>query len=378
MGGGASKQRRHILAEELAAATAIVDAETQDIVARDMARRKEKKMCLRLQVNYRGWSGRQRAMRQREVLVHWAESTVRHPHIDLPLEPHHKDDHFRRHCLRPDLELRWDSRSAIIREALEHRAAALIQAKVRGIQTRELNIRKQEAALFIQRRQRGKSARDYHGVKKRAATGIQAGWRGHLGRRRWYRHKLDFAVTVLQSVCRKWQGGLGDWRCIRSALLVQRRYRYIRLNGNWASAMSIRRRVRLSIVIQRMFRGFRERLRRKAVALETNTMVHKLLDSAGLSRVWAKWGDVFLRPGAAYCGVRRGEVGLGKRGDVPALRPDGLSSQLFGGWCMTYGELLELRDNQLGGMGLLKEAIPAIGAPKMPRVEWGMSAADRA
>ena len=366
MGGGASK--RAAMAEELAARTTVIDADTQQIVEADMLRRKKKRCALALQVGYRGYKGRVRAREQREVLEKWAEETVRHPHIPL-IGP--TPDFYYRHTLRKDLKPRWDARPKCIRQALEHRAATSIQAKVRSIQVRQDNIRRQDAALFIQRRQRGKSARDYHAVKKRAATAIQAGWRGHIGRRRWHWHLEHRSASRLQAICRMWSGGTGSWRCIKSALMVQRRYRYIRLNGNWAAAMLVRKKLRCSITLQRMFRGYLCRINRKRIALEDNKMVRALLEEAGLSRMWGKWGDVFARPGSAYSGQF-------VRGDVPVLRPDGLPSQLYGGWSMTYDQMLDLRENQLGGMGLLLEPIPSLGIPKMPRVEWGMSTADRA
>jgi|EP01043_Picozoa_sp_COSAG02_P003224 ankyrin repeat protein len=366
MGGGASK--RKLMAEELSQRTTVIDAETQDIVAADMLRRKKKRCALALQVGYRGYKGRVRAREQREVLEKWAEELVRHPHhpLDGPMP-----DFYWRHTLRKDLKPRWDARPGCIRRALEHRAATRIQAKVRSIQTRQENVRRQDAALMIQRLQRGKSTRNYHGVKKRAATAIQAGWRGHIGRRRWFWHLEYRSATRLQAVCRMWSGGTGGWRCIKSALLVQRRYRYIRLNGNWAAAMLVRKKLRCIQVIQRMFRGYLCRIARKRIALEDNKMVRALLEDAGLSRMWSKWGDVFARPGSAYSGQF-------VRGDVPGLRPDGLPTQLYGGWSMTYDQMLDLRENQLGGMGLLLEPIPSLGIPKMPRVEWGMTSADRA
>ena len=116
---------------------------------------------------------------------------------------------------------------------------------------------------------------------------------------------------------------------------------------------------------------FQENLQYQEIALEDNKMVRALLEDAGLSRMWSKWGDVFARPGSAYSGQF-------VRGDVPVLRPDGLPTQLYGGWSMTYDQMLDLREEQLGGMGLLLEPIPSLGIPKMPRVEWGMSSADRA
>ena len=366
MGAGASK--RKLMAEELQQRTLVIDAETESIVAADMLRRKKKRCALALQVGYRGYKGRVRAREQREALERWAEEAVRHPHIDL--NPPTTDWYYR-YTTRKDLKLRWDARPSCIQQGLKHRAATRIQARIRGIQRRVLNVRRQEAALLIQRHQRGKSARDYHNVKKRAATAIQAGWRGHIGRRRWYWHLLDRAAVRLQAVCRMWQGGTGSWRCIKSALMVQRRYRYIRANGNWAAAMLVRKKLRCIQVIQRMFRGFLCRLRRKRIALVDNKMVRALLEDAGLSRMWSKWGDVFARPGSAYSGQF-------VRGDVPVLRPDGLPTQLYGGWSMTYDQLLDLRENQLGGMGLLLEPIPSLGIPKMPRVEWGLTSADRA
>ena len=78
---------------------------------------------------------------------------VRHPHV--PLEGPTPDWYYR-HTVRSDLQLRWDARPSGVRRALEHRAAARIQAKERSSQTRKENVRRQDAALLIQRHQRGK------------------------------------------------------------------------------------------------------------------------------------------------------------------------------------------------------------------------------
>ena len=98
----------------------------------------------------------------------------------------------------------------------------------------------------------GHAARNVMRKWNGAATRIESRWRGILGRRRWHRELEDQSATKLQQVVRMYSGGFGSWRCIKSALVVQRRYRMIRANGNWVAAMLIRRKIRLCTLIARM------------------------------------------------------------------------------------------------------------------------------
>eukprot|EP01048_Picozoa_sp_COSAG05_P016759 COSAG05_NODE_2200_length_3407_cov_25.853109_1_plen_393_part_10 len=312
MGGGASK--RALLQEELQGRTNTVTDETSEMVKKDQERRRRKRAATTIQAYHRGNVGRSTAQARRDEL---ARAQAR----------------------------------------LEHHSAARIQARVRGKKSRAERARKRQAALLIQRRQRGRSARVHYQEQRQAATRIQASFRGQKGRRQAARVKQVkreyHAAEVLQSVIRRCN--VAPLRELRGALLVQRRYRYLRACGNWDAAVLIRRKEICIPVIQRYARSYILRSVRRHEAMKTNRLVKRLLDSVGLSRLWPKWGHVFSRPGST---VDKGNT----------LTEIWAPHHGFGGWSLTYDQMLGLREKQVGGRGL----------PGMPRVDWGLNSADRA
>jgi hypothetical protein len=309
MGGGASK-RKAALQEELQARATTVTDETVSMVAKDQERRQRKRAATIIQSAWRGFVGRRRVQARRDEL-------------------------------------------AAAQHALESRSATTIQARVRGRRARQEMVQRKKAARRIQSRARGRSARALYAQQRQAATSIQAAFRGRRGRREAWGAREVHSAVVLQSLLRR--RFVSPLRTVKAALLVQRRYRYLRACGNWAEAITVRHKERALGAMQAGARAFLVRLRRRGVAAETAKLTQRLLDGAGLSRLWPKWGTRYTRPGSV--------VGAGNTPHERWLKHNGM-----GGWNLSYDALLELREGQLGGMGL----------PGMPRVEWGLNSADRA
>ena len=229
MGGGASK-RRAALQEELQARATVVTDETISMVAKDQERRLRKRAATTIQSGWRGCVGRRRAQSRRDELN-------------------------------------------AARCALENRSAVIIQARFHGRCSRQEMVRRHKAARLIQRRARGRSARALYAQKRQAATSIHAAVRGRRGRREAWIAREAYSAVVLQSLLRRRL--VSPLRTMKAALIVQRRYRYLRACGNWAEAVTVRRKERATLEVQAAARAFLVRLRRRALAMETAQLTQR-------------------------------------------------------------------------------------------------------
>ena len=90
------------------------------------------------------------------------------------------------------------------------------------------------------------------------------------------------------------------------------------------------------------------RLRARRASEPTNAYVKKLLEEAGLSRLWPKWGPDFTR----NTGVTVLTPWSTKaRPDAPTAR-DGTDGGCYGGWALSYEQTLALVEWKIGGKGL--------------------------
>lgn len=195
------------------------------------------------------------------------------------------------------------------RHLLHDGAATEIERVARGRRSRAHQARRQAAAAKIQRCWRGRAARDGLRQKQQAATVVQSAFRGRKDRKavaatRMTKHEalLHEGAMTLQRLCRRRfemaELGARRWRRqqVLAALLVQRRFRYIRQNGNWLAACMVSRKLRASGLVQKWMRSFLCRLHRRKNAQHTARMTLKLLEGLSKSHACPRFPWVLRLP----------------------------------------------------------------------------------